>query len=80
MAACSARRWDSGKLRADVIRTQRSRRALHAAMEAGAAARWDYNPPRDAANEYVRNHMDWTVAAAHYRFPPLDREGTDGQA
>jgi choline-sulfatase len=49
-------------------------------MEAGAAARWDYNPPRDAANEYVRNHMDWTVAAAHYRFPPLDREGTDGQA
>jgi choline-sulfatase len=75
-----ARRWDSGKLRADVIRTQRSRRALHAAMEAGAAARWDYNPPRDAANEYVRNHMDWTVAAAHYRFPPLDREGTDGQA
>ncbi|MGD1924424.1 MAG: choline-sulfatase [Paracoccaceae bacterium] len=65
-------RWDSTKLRADVIRTQKSRRALHAAMEAGAGEHWDFNPPRDASSEYVRNHMDWTVAAAHYRFPPLN--------
>ncbi|MEM6677734.1 MAG: choline-sulfatase [Pseudomonadota bacterium] len=72
-------RWDSEQLRADVIRTQRSRRALHAAMEAGAAEHWDYNPPRDASQEYVRNHMDWTVAAAHYRFPP-PTEGPDGDA
>ncbi len=72
-------RWDSARLRDDVIRTQRSRRALHAAMEAGAGEAWDYNPPRDATNEYVRNHMDWTVAAARYRFPPL-RENTDEPA
>ena len=31
-----AGRWDSARLREDVMRTQRSRRALHAAMEAGA--------------------------------------------
>ncbi|MEM7076608.1 MAG: choline-sulfatase [Pseudomonadota bacterium] len=67
-------RWDSEKLRTDVLRTQKSRRALHAAMEAGAGEAWDYNPPRDASQEYVRNHMDWTVAAAHYRYP---RPGTD---
>ena len=66
-----ANRWNSEKLRADVIASQTSRRALHAAMEAGASTSWDYNPPRDASNEYVRNHMDWTVAAARYRFPPL---------
>lgn len=65
-----ATRWDSAKLRDNVIRTQRSRRALHAAMEAGASEPWDYNPPRDATQEYVRNHMDWTVAAARYRYPP----------
>ncbi|MEM9247258.1 MAG: choline-sulfatase [Pseudomonadota bacterium] len=65
-----ATRWDSAQLREDVIRTQKSRRALHAAMEAGAGEHWDYNPPRDASQEYVRNHMDWTVAAARYRFPP----------
>ncbi|MEO3413677.1 choline-sulfatase [Roseovarius sp. CAU 1744] len=69
-------RWDSEKLRADIIATQKSRRALHAAMEAGAGEPWDYNPPRDASQEYVRNHMDWTVAAGRYRFPPLKETET----
>ncbi len=64
-------RWDSDKLRADVMATQRSRRALHAAMEAGAGEHWDYNPPSDASQQYVRNAMDWTVAAGRYRFPPI---------
>ena len=76
-AAEAARRWDGEALRADVIRTQKSRRALHAAMEAGAPESWDYDPPRDASNEYVRNHMDWKEAAARYRFPP-GRDGSDG--
>jgi choline-sulfatase len=71
-------RWNSEKLRADVIATQRSRRALHASMEAGAGEPWDYNPPRDATQEYVRNHMDWTVAAARYRYPPLKGEENGG--
>ncbi|MEM1427880.1 MAG: choline-sulfatase [Pseudomonadota bacterium] len=72
-------RWDSAVLRQDVIRTQKARRALHAAMEAGAGEPWDYNPPRNASNEYVRNHMDWTAAAARYRLPPLKGE-PDGHA
>ncbi|MGB1160314.1 MAG: choline-sulfatase [Alphaproteobacteria bacterium] len=70
-----AERWDSEKLRSDVIATQKQRRAIHAAMEAGAAEPWDYNPPRDASREYVRNNMDWTVAAERFRFPKLGQEG-----
>jgi len=69
-AAEVAARWDSAALRADVMRTQKSRRALHAAMQAGAGEAWDYNPPRDASQEYVRNHMDWTETAERYRYPP----------
>lgn len=68
-------RWDSTKLREDVIKTQKSRRALHAAMEAGAGEAWDYDPPSDASQQYVRNHMDWTVAAARYRYPPVEKKG-----
>ena len=68
-AAEVAGRWDSAQLREDVMATQRQRRAIHTAMEAGAAEPWDYNPPRDASQQYVRNHMDWTVAADRYRFP-----------
>ena len=66
------RRWDSDVIRRDVINTQKQRRAVHAAMEHGALTSWDYNPPRDASQEYVRNHMDWTVAAAKTRFPPVN--------
>lgn len=69
-----AERWDSDRLRADVMATQKSRRALHAAMQAGPGESWDYNPPSDASRQYVRNHMDWTVAAERYRFPPLGKQ------
>ncbi len=64
-------RWDSATIRQDVITTQKQRRVVNAAMEAGATAHWDYNPPRDASHEYVRNHMDWTIVAERYRFPPV---------
>ncbi len=66
-----AARWDGDALRTKIIATQKSRRALHAAMEAGASAPWDYNPPSDASQQYVRNNMDWTVAANRYRYPPI---------
>ena len=67
-------RWDSEKIRADVIATQKQRRAVQKAMEAGGLCSWDYQPQRDAAQEFVRNHMDWTVAAETQRYPPLPKE------
>ncbi|KIC41130.1 choline-sulfatase [Ruegeria sp. ANG-R] len=69
-----AERWDGKGLRKKIIATQKSRRALHAAMEAGASEPWDYNPPSDASQQYVRNNMDWTVAARRYRYPSLKDE------
>ncbi|MEL7397778.1 MAG: choline-sulfatase, partial [Pseudomonadota bacterium] len=74
-AAEVAERWDGEALRHAVIATQKSRRALHAAMGAGSGEHWDYNPPSDASQQYVRNHMDWTVAAAKYRYPPEGGQG-----
>jgi choline-sulfatase len=67
-------RWDSEAIRDNVIRTQHQRRAVHKAMEAGLMTSWDYQPKRDASNEYVRNHMDWTVAAEKTRFPPFAKK------
>ena len=65
-------RWDSAALRDDVIASQTARRVVFTAMQTGQRTDWDYTPPRNAAEEYVRNHIDWTVAAARTRFPPLD--------
>ena len=71
-----AKRWDGEALRQQVINTQKSRRALYAAMttDTNSTDHWDYNPPSDASQQYVRNHMDWTVAAQRYRFPPHDTD------
>ncbi|MBC6404264.1 MAG: choline-sulfatase [Rhodospirillales bacterium] len=69
-AGAVAARWDSAAIRAAVIASQRRRRVVHAAMETGALTSWDYQPKRDAAQEYVRNHMDWTLQAERSRFPP----------
>lgn len=63
-------RWDSEKIRRDVIATQKQRRAIHAAMQAGRLTSWDYLPPRDVANEFVRNHVSWDAVLTRMQFPP----------
>ena len=67
-----AERWNSDAIRTDVIAKQKQRQSVYTAMQHGGMTEWDYTPVRDGSNEYVRNHMDWTVAAAKTRFPPLD--------
>ena len=74
-AAEAAERWESAAIRERVLRSQRSRRVLHTATSDGGSHSWDFNPPRDAANEYVRNHMDWAEAGPRSRFPRLGSGG-----
>ncbi len=62
-------RWDSDKISADVIATQKQRRAVHQAMEAGLLTSWDYNPPRDASTEFVRNHVSWDDVVHRMQYP-----------
>lgn len=73
-------RWDSDTIRTSVIEDQRRRRVVNAAMETardqGQRTDWDYGPPRHASDEYVRNHMDWTIAAETTRFPPFRRDAS----
>ncbi|MDH3220512.1 MAG: choline-sulfatase [Gammaproteobacteria bacterium] len=56
----AAAHWDSDALRQAVIRDQDRRRAVHAALRLGRYQGWDFNPPRDASQEYTRSHMDLT--------------------
>lgn len=63
-------RWDSEKIAVDIIATQKQRRAVHQAMEAGLLTSWDYNPPRDASKEFVRNHVSWDDVVHRMQYPP----------
>ena len=62
-----AERWDSEAIRAQVLDSQRARRVVHAAAPLG----WDHLPPRDPANEYIRDHMDWAAAGPKLRYPAV---------
>jgi choline-sulfatase len=69
-----AERWDLGRIEAEVLASQRRRRLIAAASAKGAAKSWDYQPFRDAAQDYVRGHMDLEDLEASARFPRVRGE------
>ncbi len=68
-AAEVARRWDTGTLRERVITSQKLRHAVHTALETGLRPSWDYNPPRDASQEFVRNTVSWDDVLSRMQYP-----------
>ncbi len=70
----TAERWDSEKVRRDVLAKQKQRHAIYSALQRGKTSSWDYQPDRDASQEYVRSHMDWDVAAQRTRVPPRGKD------
>ncbi|MGB1236259.1 MAG: choline-sulfatase, partial [Planktomarina sp.] len=66
-----ALRWDSSAIRNEVIASQQNRFALNRTMPGGASDDWDYNPPSDASQQYVRNNSDWSEVAERFRFPKV---------
>jgi choline-sulfatase len=57
-----------------VLASQRRRRLVAAASVRGMTKAWDYQPFRDAAQEYVRGHMDLEDLEASARFPRVRGE------
>lgn len=67
-------RWDLGRIEAEVLASQQRRRLVAAAMAEGKRTSWDYQPRRDASQEYVRGHMDLEELEASARFPRVRSE------
>lgn len=63
------RHWDPSAVQEKVIADQRRRRLVHEALRIGQYKSWDYQPERDAANEYTRSHMDLTKFDISSRYP-----------
>jgi choline-sulfatase len=73
-AAEAAAKWDSEAIRLQVIASQTGRRVVQQAHEQGQMSAWDYQPPRDATQEYVRNTVSWDDVLHRMQYPPP--EGT----
>jgi choline-sulfatase len=61
--------WDARALQQMVIADQKRRREVHAALRIGRYQSWDFNPPREASEEYTRSHMDLTRFDIISRYP-----------
>ena len=61
--------WDAATVRAQVIADQARRRFLAHALRQGRYTAWDYQPQRDAAEEYTRSHLELTALDVESRFP-----------
>ena len=68
-----AQRWDLETLRADVVASQRRRRLVFEALTKGGRHSWDHQPPHNAAEKYMRNHIDLDDLEAMARFPAVRR-------
>jgi choline-sulfatase len=64
-------RWDLGKLREQVIDSQRRRRIVYNALSQGRHRTWDYQPIRDAGTSYMRNHLVLDDLEARTRLPKV---------
>ena len=61
--------WNAGELKQKIIKDQQRRRAVHAALRIGRYQGWDFNPERNASEEYTRSHMDLTRFDITSRYP-----------
>jgi choline-sulfatase len=68
-AAEAADHWNATQVHADVIANQKQRRTVHAGLTKGEMTSWDYAPRRDAANEFVRNHVSWDDVLHRMQYP-----------
>jgi choline-sulfatase len=73
--------WDADAIRRDVVASQRRRRLVDRALKMGQCAPWDFQPHKDAAQQYVRSHGNLDDLERRARFPapatpPPDRPST----
>jgi len=65
----AAGRWDLEAFDADVRKSQARRWVVYEALREGGYYPWDYQPLRNASEQYMRNHMDLNILEESKRFP-----------
>ncbi|MCB8961286.1 MAG: choline-sulfatase [Ardenticatenales bacterium] len=65
-------KWAVAALHQQILASQRRRRLVDAALRQGEHSPWEFQPFEDAAQKYMRNHMDLNVLEKTARFPSPD--------
>jgi choline-sulfatase len=64
------RGWDLDQLYVDVVDDQARRRLVDTALRLGTVTPWEYTPPADGSQQYMRNHLDLNNLERSTRWPP----------
>ena len=62
-------KWDLSEVREDVIASQQARLFIQQVMDKKRTTSWDYQPYRDASDDYVRSHKELDDMAEVLRYP-----------
>ena len=62
-------KFDIPRINVAVLESQRARLMLFEALKSGSQFHWDFQPLRDASEQYTRNHMSVTDRDLKARFP-----------
>jgi choline-sulfatase len=62
-------KFDIPRIHKEVLESQQSRLMLFEALKRGNHFPWDFQPLRDASEQYTRNHMSVTDRDLKSRFP-----------
>lgn len=76
--AAARAHWDAAQVKREVIASQRRRRLVFDALAVGRRHAWDYQPPRDAGEEYTRGHhalTDFDIVSRYPRPPEFKPRG-----
>lgn len=68
-------KFDIPRVDAEVLQSQQTRLMLFEALRQGARFPWDFQPLRDASEQYTRNHMSVTDRDLLSRFPRAKEVG-----
>jgi choline-sulfatase len=71
-------RWQLQAICDSVLASQRRRRLLAQALVAGRHRPWDFQPHRDASQQYMRGHLDLDTLERTARFPSVETPPPDG--
>jgi choline-sulfatase len=72
-------RFEPARVNDAVHASQQARLMLFKAMKNGKHFPWDFQPLRDASEQYTRNHMDVMVRDQQSRLPPAPEPKKKGQ-
>jgi choline-sulfatase len=73
-------KWDFQQIHKDALKSQRMRHIAWSALQIGRKESWDYQPPYNEKDRFIRSHIPLDDLERRARFPVVDQLGREKTA